>query len=58
MLQLGKLFLRARDLFTRARDLFMGVREFFVRVRGQDMARIGLLRSIHWRSVGRQADLR
>jgi hypothetical protein len=36
----------------------MGVREFFVRVRGQDMARIGLLRTIHWRSVGRQADLR
>ena len=49
-LELGKLFLRARDLFIRARDLFISVRELFVRARDQDIARIGLFRvqrSIH-----------
>src|SRR6476646_2178584 len=53
-LQLGKLFLRARDLLTGARDLAVSVRELFVGARGQDVARIGLFlvqRGIHQRSL-------
>jgi hypothetical protein len=53
-LQLGTLFLGARDLFIRTRDLFISARELFVGARDQDVRRTSLFqvrRGMRWRSL-------